>query len=247
MAARRFSRSRSRSSSSRFRSRMQRPHRPIKWERGNIYLTADHQHEDALVDILSIFVLARPQNIVDADATNEGRAMSEAVRYLEIGGVIYTTSVKAVFADGITIPTQGDVGNIDTRTLLCSDRMDNSVPPQPAALTPNWFTNTGPSTTVKEAQDASTLYPTQIHHQSAKHICIASIPDHLTALPSRHPAVQTTVNGHFTGNVRLKLRLEEDQCLTFHFASHVDTAEDGNAYAVRFTTTGTYFYRWVFR
>lgn len=223
---------------------MQTPHRPRKWERGNIYFQFEHDHS-ALQNILTVIPIAQVINIGDGNTSGLGRNLSEAVRHLEIGGVVYDFLVERDNESGFTPPNQGDAGYVDARILLVSDRLDALIPPAPVALQTNWFTNTQPLTGLAEAQDEQTQFPTQIHRQHFRRCSFGSFD-----LASVSGSVARTVTVEAlrgSSNLRLRLRLSDEDVLAFHLATHIDSAaEQELGLAVRITITGTIFYRYVF-
>lgn len=234
-----------RAGSSRFRSRtrLQAPHRPRKWERGNIYLPVEHDHSSE-EQILTVLPIAQVINIADGDSTTAGRGLSQAVRSLEIGGIVYTAFFAKDNESGFVPPAQGDDGGIMCRLLLVSDRLDASTPPQPAALTTNWFTNTQPVTGLAELQDEQAQFPTQIHHQHARLLDFGQYPTNELLATSPRSVLTETIRA--TGNVRLRLRLSDLDCLAFHVTTKVSEAETALALSCRITIVGTIFYRYVF-
>lgn len=232
--------------SSRFRSRtrMQTPHRPRKWERGNLYLPVEHDHSSE-EQLLTVLPIAQVINIADGDTTTAGRGLSQAVRHLEIGGIIYTAFFARDNESGYTAPPQGADGGIMCRLLLVSDRLDSSTPGAPTALASNWFTNTQPVTGLAELQDEQTQFPTQIHHQHARLLDFGSFD--LSAEDPRGVSRSTVVEQlRATGNVRLRLRLSDEDVLAFHVATKVSEAETSLDLSCRITIVGTIFYRYVF-
>jgi len=232
------------------RRRLQVPHRPRKWERGNIYVTGTHTHDaTGGPDLLTVFPLASVASIVDtvgSDAQGLGRSLTEAIRCIEIGGLVWSIDATQGWGSVSVPPTGGDQGIIDCRALLCSDRLDASTPPAPTALSTNWFTNTQPLTTVHETQDAATQYPVQIHHQEHWVLNFGSIPAEALELAA-FPRVQSTESSRRSRSQRLRLRLDDTQVLVLHLASHLRNAdEEVRAMEVNWCFTGTIYYRYVF-
>jgi len=243
MAFRRSGSFKRRSGSSRFRgSRLQMPHRPRKWERGNFYLPVEHDMNQS--NVLTVLPIAQMTNIADNDTTTAGRSLTQAARYLEIGGIVYNAFFGLDFESGFTPPAQGDNGGILCRLMLCSDRVDDSTPPAPVALSTNWFTNTQPITGLGEYQDEQAHFPTQIHHQHARLIDCASYT--MLDVSGDAPRSVLTENIRATGNVRLRLRLSDEQILCWHVATHIEESEIELGLACRITIVGTIFYRFVF-
>lgn len=226
-------------------SRLQMPHRPRKWERGNFYVKIDHEHAVGTgQDLLTILPIAYVGAIVDNQATDAGRALAQAVRCIEVGGLVYNFLVTPVNFSGFTPPAQGDSGYVDTRILLVSDRLDSGTPPAPVCLSTNWFTNTQPIASVNESQDEQQTFPTQIHQQDFRRTNFTSLQ--LADVAGDYPGTQTVEQQRGAKNVRLRLRLQDDEVLVFHVASIVPLGEDVLNMAVNITLVGTIFYRFVF-
>lgn len=225
-------------------SRLQTPHRPRKWERGNMYFNIDHEFTSGTGDsLLTILPIAQTNRIVDGQATDVGRALSAATRNIEVGGLVYDYVISKQNFTGFFPPAQGDIGTVDSRILLVSDRLDSSTPPQPVCLQTNWFTNTQPLTTVNENQDEQQTFPTQIHRQHFRRHDFSSLQ--LSDVAGDYPAGQAVESIRGTANVRLRLRLADDEVLAFHFASQVPLSEEIRNCTVRMSIIGTIFYRFV--
>jgi len=266
-----FSRYRStgrRSYSPRFRrrrfSRLSTFHRPIRWERGNFYLTFLHTHEADSEDrvINTVVPIAALNNLI-LDSTDEpGRQLAEMKRALHVGGVKFTVCQELISIGDLTsLNSLQDFGVassqmcMDTKTLLVSDRMvtdpsDGLAFPQ--AIDSNFFTNTMPVTRISEIQDIQSLYPARIHWQNYKrhNAGFAFIYNqNVGETEDEHPFArsQTDVsNTHSGGNLKLRLRLQDDECLSFFFTSQVPSALQLTNFGgeVRFTCTGTIWYRY---
>jgi len=146
--------------------------------------------------------------------------------------------------------------NVDTKFLLVSDRLvvdsaTGAVSPQ--ALNTNYFSNTFPIATTSEVQDEDIQFPTRIHWQDYKRFDQslggrvdddAGGGEELNVVTTTQNAIAVTPS-HTTANLRLRLRLQDDECLAIHFASHcqtLTTAEDLEP-EVAFVATGTLWYR----
>jgi len=224
---------------------MQTPHRPRKWERGNIFFTFLHDHT-ADQTLLTVVNLAALYNIGDTTMTGVGGNLQEATRFLEIGGIVYSMCASPNWGTLSSPPTSGDFGIVDARMLLCSDRLDASTPPAPVALQTNWFTNTLPTTSVAEAQDSNAQYPTQIHHQEYWQLGFGSIPGQALEITA-FPRVQTTETERRSRSQRLRLRLDDTEGLVLHLASRVRESAEVEVVqpGVWFTFVGTIYYRFV--
>jgi len=255
MAARRFGGTTTRRFSSRSPFRARRPLRkvlgPQRWERGNIFITNSHTHTtETGDDLLTVFRLADACLWGDA-STDISRAMMETVRSVEIGGIVGAWHTNM---DVIDIVDPVPIDKIDSymhvRNLIVGDRVTADTPgiPQPAAVSCNWFTNTTPISTTHEDQDEQYLYPTRIFHQDSIRLCptvlLADGPGVGTNLDA-FPRLQTVQSGRHAFNRKFRIRLEDDQGLYWHSASHVSNTAEVLAAELSFDTTllGTIFYR----
>lgn len=226
-------------------SRLQTPHRPRKWERGNFYVLVDHEHAEGTEDLLTILPIAYVGAIVDNQATDTGRALAQAVRCIEVGGLVYNFCITPQNFSGFVPPAQGDAGFLDARILLVSDRLDSGTPPAPVCLTTNWFTNTQPIASVNEGQDEQQTFPTQIHQQDFRRINYTSMQ--LADVAGDYPGTQTVEQQRGAKNVRLRLRLQDDEVLAFHLASRTRSGSETLLnLGLNITLVGTIFYRFVF-
>lgn len=265
MAFRRFTRSRfgrSRSSFSRFRRpSMNTVRRPIRWSRGNFYLPVTHSHDDENRNLVTVIVLGTIQQL-EATGDPVGASLTQAARRLEIGGLKFTCQRRLM---GFNNPPESaeldatrdtNLFNVDTKILLVSDSMvtePSSGGVSPQALNTNWFTNTLPTAGTPEIQDEDGQFPRRIHWQDYKRLDssfaqmvpadLGETVDQIVAIPAN----QQVTNSHSTANLRLRLRLQDDECLAVHFASFIAVeATPSNEAEVEFLFTGTIWYRFVF-
>jgi len=255
MAARRFGGTTGRRFSSRSPFRARRSLRkvlgPQRWERGNIFILGNHSHTtETGDDFLTVFRLA--DACLWGDATTDiSRAMMETVRSIEIGGIVGYWHTNMDVLDTVD-PVPIDTINSYAwwRNLIVGDRVTADTPgvPAPAALQCNWFTNTTPVATVHEDQDEQYLYPTRIFHQDSGRLCpsvnLADGPGVGTNLAA-FPRLQTVQSGRHAFNRKFRCRLEDDQGLYWHFATHVtnNAATLGAELSIDSTLVGTIFYR----
>lgn len=228
-------------------SRMRPVHEPRRWERGNFRFAVDHLHDPSNgPEILTTVPIAQPDHIIDfSTAGSVADSLSQAVRCLEIGGIVLHAFCVPTDIGGPVQPDLGDLAMIEARMLLVSDRLDASVPPIPIALACDWFTNTQPVVYTAEDKDRETNFPTQIHHQEAWLSCRSgSTPVSLTG---DIPYLTTVESVRRTRSKRLRLRLQDRETLEFQFASQLSSgADETHNYAVRFLVIGTIYYRYVF-
>lgn len=249
--ARRFSRFR--------RRRISTVHRPIRWERGNFHLTVNHFHSNPDRLLNTIIPIANPQNFGDTTSAT-GRTLNQNIRALHVGGVKFTVAQWLVDSDIGQDPVNENlstlVGSLSTKVLLVSDSTvtDSAAGTSlPQAIESNFFTNTQPvaAATAGEIQDVENLYPRRIHWQNYKSLNQwASNFYELSGEPPEiipyAPQQQGMVNTHSGANLKLNLRLEDDEMLCFFVTSFLDV----NSFALEpecvFRISGTIWYRYQF-
>jgi len=262
MAFSRFSRFRKRSFGRvsrgfrRFAPRMQTVHRPIKWERGNFHLTVVHSHQDPDRLLNTVVPIAQVQNLGDV-LTSQGRALNQAARNVQVGGVKFTIAQWMVDSGPGEVATDhvgGLVGTVSTKVLLVSDALvtDSVAGTQaPQAIQSNFFTNTLPIASTAEVQDTEGLYPRRIHWQNFKsyNLWPGNIWTEGSEPPTNVPYAQQQVqmvNTHSGANLRLRLRLEDDEVLSFFCTSFLDVNSFAAEPDIAFRITGTIWYRFQF-
>jgi len=252
-------------------SRLSSVHRPIRWERGNFYLEFLHLHADTDRLVNTVVPIAMVNNLI-VDASDEGgRTLSEMTRALEIGGLKFTCVQNLISLPNIrNLQQEGDPFDAsslsgsssmmaDSKILLVSDALvtdpsDGLAFPQ--AIESNFFTNTMPVTRVQEVQDIQSLYPRRIHWQNFKQHNAGfqfSYPLQHTDPEDQARGIfgnqdQQVNNSHSGGNLRLRLRLQDDECLAWFFTSFLNRSETLATFAaeVNFKVTGTIWYRYRF-
>lgn len=271
MAFSRYRSSGRRTFGSRFRRRRfsyKTVRRPVKWERGNFYVSATHLHEDPDRTINTVFVLAQINNLIDGsnnDTFASTSRLAQMAKALIIGGVKFTVYQNITTSASLLNMTQAEVASFagslqtsaESKVLLTSDRTvpDVSAGPGggsfPAAIEANFFTNTLPTASIAELQDEQTNYPTRIHWQNYKHLDAGwrYAWEEQTDGPSDVPFLSqqnSIVSTHSTGNLRLRLRLQDDEALCWFFTSHLNSVPAGfdAIPEVHFLATGTIWYRY---
>lgn len=242
-------------------NRLSTVHRPIRWERGNFYLTFLHSHIDDERLINTVVPIATINNLITDASDAGGRRLAEMQRALEIGGIKFTLVQKLVsLGTRVELQNTQDFGaasaldTMECKALLVSDGMvtdpaDGLAFPQ--AIDTNFFTNTQPVARTQEVQDVQSLFPRRIHWQNYKHFD-AGFPfiyDQNTGeTQDEHPYgahQQAVVSTHSTSNLRLRLRLQDDECLSWFFTSFInDPVNISRGGEVQFRCTGTIWYRY---
>jgi len=271
MAYRRFSNFRGRSNNSSFRGRFRRAprlntvRRPIKWERGNFYFEFLHLHEvdgDRLIN--TVVPIADINNLISSiDTEDHGRQLTEMTRALIIGGVKFSVVQNCIafpnlneFSSTAADDFAGSSSMMaDSKVLLVSDNTftdDTTGLSGPLNVLSNFFTNTTPVTRIQEATDVQSLFPKRIHwqnHRQHNHGFLHAVThaqETATEVPF-HPQDQQVSNSHSSGNLRLRLRLQDDEYLGWWFTSFLNRAETLASFGaeVQFKCTGTIWYRYV--
>lgn len=243
----------------RFSRRLNTVRRPVRWERGNFYFKFVHFHDE--LDVINTAVpVAMINNLIPTTFGGTGPQLAEMTRALEIGGIKFTIYQNIVSrGEPVPIPVStGDgstVSEVDTKVLLCSDSTFTDPGDglaQPSALECNFFTNTAPVTRIQEIQDVQSLFPRRIHWQNYKDFStswVSRVEEDVglegTVEVPFQPQNQGVVSTHSSGNLRLRLRLQDDECLEWFFTSHVDpVAGLPLNLEVQFRVTGTLWYRY---
>lgn len=243
---------------------MQNVHAPRRWERGNFHLTAVHSHIDPDRTISTVFPLAQVNNLISTTPGQEqwGMQLAQMTRRLEIGGIKFTAHQYLVgFANAFEIEAanvaESTTTQIDTKVLICSDRI--GVPDQasgiafPTAIEADFFTSTLPTARVASGNDIEPNYPTQIHWQNhirlngGFHYAVDESVGDPGPIAAFLPQQQTVVSSRSTSNLRLRLRLQDDEALGVWFTSQPEfSATLTNLEPeVAFVFSGTIWYRFV--
>jgi len=243
MAYQRSRRSFSRGGSSRFRSRFQRnkTHQPTRtghWQRANMNLEALTLLTDGQ-DSISLTIIPIAQ-IFDRLASPVG-ATGQQIRFCEVGGVCFDWQTQ--LAD-IVQDSDSGLWLVQTQILLVSDRLDTEG--NPAALDSNWFTNTTPivsATSGGEAQDEDQRFPTRVHWRHSRNFN-GGVADAPIGISGNGFYSTPVVSLQGSANLRLRLRLDDEHALAFHFTSKItDAAGVLQNAAFTHTVTGSLYYR----
>lgn len=241
--SRSFSRARTRFRA-RPRSRLRIPTEPRRWEVCNLVFTTATIVDTATPTFTSVVALAQLADHFGDANTEQGRALNNAARFMEIGGMVFSYALN-LEASGVTNTERSGIwanNRLDHRILICSDRLDTAG--QPVSI-PDWFIPGTPlvavTGTTPGVEDEE--YPTRIHWQDR----IQVSPNNLIAGPtggSGQPALQATTRAAGRANLRLRLRLTDNQGLFFHFGTRVsDVDSTENVWATNCDVTGTLYYR----
>lgn len=250
MAFRRSAPSRGRSfnSSSRFsrfksRNRTHQPKRTGHWQRANLRLDAENVVSEEGVNFNTVLVIAQIDNHLGDDLTEAGRLETNTVKFLEIGGIVFDWQM--VLTDqtlDFTTPPTTDVWRVENQIILASDRLDEEG--NPVAILSNWFTSTTPIPVAAstQQQDEDQRFPTRVHWRHARTIAggYGPFPD----ITGNYQPSQSVVSLQGSANLRLRLALDDEHALTFHWTSVIaQNASTLSAAAVNLTVNGSMYYR----
>lgn len=219
--------------------------RPVKWSVGNFRFENTLQVNTGTTDFNIVTIIAAMQNF-GTPSPSGFLAVPQMARSLEIGGMVWHFTVMPygvddLNADPATLP---EWYFTDCRLLLCSDRVDDSGTPA-SILTP-WGESTLPSVPINNLDNLSEDedFPTRIHWQEGR----SFQHGFSTLLTTGRPLAQAPVAfWHGTRSKRLKLRLSDENALTFHQFVHLSNLAplpgDDVFCNVRFSVQGTIYYR----
>lgn len=239
-AGRRFANFKRRSIS----SRLHTPTRPVRWQAANFCLNGGLVMDANGADNNLVIVLATIGNRVGDSNTAQGRTLNSMARSMEIGGVVMEWSFRTTLVFASEPVGSDQNAAFQTQVILCSDRLQ--ADDQPASIDCNWFTNTPPISTAlsTEDQDRETNYPTRIHLRRS-HRFDVGFTDPPSVLGTLRSAGVTTYASGGRANLRLKLRLSDEQALCIHVPSQVTEQNEAtiNEIATDYNITGTLYYR----
>jgi len=214
----------------------------MNWQRGNFNVLVVNVVEDASVPNLIVVPIAQIQDHVADGTVATGRALSEQVRFMEVGGVVFDWQSNIV---DVTQDDDEGIWIVQQQLLLVSDRLDEVG--NPVALNTDWFSSTTP-TTLAQSQaenDEDTTFPTKVHWRHSRNLAGGKLPT-LGVATSVSPA-QVTIHAQGSANLRLRLRLDDEHALAFHLTT--DIANTGGVLtgaAVSTSVCGSIYYRTKF-
>jgi len=199
-----------------------------------------------LASINQVLLLGQILNHFVDVGTGDGKSIPEGIKALDIGGLVFSYQM----IPSLFITTEDALQDVYciSQLLVCSDRIDEGG--NPVAIDCNWFTNTSPVNvaSASEVQDEDQRFPTRVHWRCAHLIDQTFMPITVETGGVTHISQYPVAMAQGRFNKRLRLRLDDEHCLSFHF--HVATDNQfpasGRQLAVRCMISGSIYYRWVF-
>lgn len=248
MAFRRSAPSRGRSFRPRSRFSRNRTHQPRRtgfWQRANLMLIQENVVDNPGAHFNSVIVIGRVANL-SRDDDEGGKARNQQIRFLEIGGIVFDWQMELsdIALDFTTTP-ETDIWRIENQVLLVSDRLDEEA--NPVAIDTNWFSSTSPIplASAAAAEDEDQEFPTRVHWRHGRTIAggYSQFPD----VTGNYQPSQNQVSLQGSANLRLRLKLDDEHCLAFHWTSLLrNTSATLAAAAINLNIWGSLYYRVVF-
>jgi len=229
------------------RSRLRYSTEPRRWEVGHFFLSVNNVTDFVTPNATIVTALGQIGGRIGVQGTTQGRALENATRFLEIGGIVfrYRVRLSAQMEEVDTVPsaTSELINQIDWRVLLVSDRLDAAGSP---VSIPDWFNVTTPVSAASALtdEDLDPEYPTRIHWQNYHGTNVSNRAGSGTGSvgPSDYPSDQRAGGA----NLRLRLRLDDEHGLFLHFAQRsIGLNQSGNVFAGVLNFTGVIYYRFV--
>lgn len=231
----------------RFGPRLRVAKEPQRWEVGHYFFgNIINITDQATTNATIVTSFAQIQDHFGEAGTSQGVTLNNGLRWLEIGGIVFRYEIVSTAQIPGAIPdnTSELINRMWWRVLLVSDRLDENGSP---ISIPNWFNVTNPVVAAASAatEDRDDEYPTRIHWQNFHGTTWGNREGNGTAaLNSQTVHVDNRRGG---ANLRLRLRLDDNHGLFWHFAQiHESSDGNENVFIGRLALTGTIYYRWRF-
>jgi len=188
-----------------------------------------------------VLVLAQIFDHVGDSATGVGRTMSNLVRSMEIGGIVFDYGFVLSPTNSESPGGQPWPCVFQSQFILASDRLQTDG--TPAAIDVGWFTNTTPITiaTATSNEDEDQQFPTRVHYRRSHLFDLGVQPGFDAAGDLRTGHTTYRSGGH--ASLRLRLRLSDEQVLAIHVPTILHRVDGLTSLTVLFFATGSLYYR----
>lgn len=208
------------STSSRFRRRSSGVHnvtRPTRWSAANFSLKFTNITDSPMSPTNTVIVMAKIGNLFRGDSQIN---LQELARSIQIGGITFDWQFGHVVQNvtGGALPNFTDITWLNT-LVLCTDRL--AADDSPVAIDADW-TNTQVPISLAVAQtsiDQDVTYPTRIHWRRSRITDVTYSRASANDTEAPLPTVVNVVPQCGSANLRLRLRLTDEQVLSFHFTT----------------------------
>lgn len=219
------------------------PNKGGHWQRGNMHFKAFNVMTEEGVSFNTVSVIAQIDNHLGRNDADHGIVATEQIRFIEVGGICFDWQMHVNSLDlDYTSPPASDIWSADAAILVCSDRLDEAG--IPVSIGCDWLQNTTPVNvaTSSEPRDLDVKFPTRVHWRHHRVVTggYFQFPD----VTGNGAAPQPVVHLQGSANLRLKLALDDEHVLAFHFCTQI--AEAGSALSgleLASTINGSIYYR----
>ncbi|MGN5493392.1 hypothetical protein, partial [Campylobacter coli] len=178
--------------------------RPQKWQAANFQFENILIPEEANDSQNVVTIVAQVPNRIGDSSTVQGRVLEAAARRLEIGGIVWTTTIRTVPFEPTELTNRW--AGRQLHAIWAFDRLDSVA--QPAAINTFWNLSQSPVTVVaaEDAEKEETNYPSRIvrRYYDTHMFGVQSLG--LDAPPSS----QEVRNSRWSGSLRLRQFLDDE-------------------------------------
>lgn len=226
------------------KNRTHQPKRTGHWQRANLALEFENiVFFDDTAPINTVIVVAQIEDHLGDTAFAAGRLENNKAKFLEIGGIVFDWQmmISDVVYD-FTSPPVFDQVAMNNQLLLVSDRMNEFG--SPTSVTTDWFSNTTPIplASATDFEDEDQRFPTRVHWRHARVLPVGygQFPD----VTGNNTPSQSVVHAQGSANLRLRLALDDEHLLAFHWtSSFVGSSSVVQAMATRVHVQGSLYWR----
>jgi len=216
--------------------------RPRKWQMATFNFEGEFATGPATSSLI-VTQIAVIQGRFGESTTSQGRALNEAVRKLEIGGIVWTYGIDDWRMQAADFPLAGGPYRADFDASWCYDRCDGSGNPE--ALSTNWFNSKTPvslATAQVAADDNDELMPLRVIRRFSGRRMYGYQGAGLDAPPITQQIGQL----RWHGNLRLRAALDDDHTLVFHSALQTGSFwPDAGLGRIGYWLRGQLYYRFI--